>query len=148
MANRMLGDLECRGHVRPITEELNLAANYYRQNFRNAEFYRTFATTTFSGAGLLNRLRAIKNDHGTDDIRTLKMTKPVGHQRPGDKFYVSFEDAYGHRGNAPSIYYLSPWEFRALWTFQYLKPPSFYSRNANTMWTPAGLAYGEKRKEY
>ena len=54
MANRMLGDLEFRGHVRPITEEFNLVANYHRHDFRNAEFYRTFATTTFSGAGLLN----------------------------------------------------------------------------------------------
>ena len=89
----------------------------------------------------------MKNHHGTDDIRTLKMTKPVGHQRPGDKFYVSFEDAYGHRGNAPTIYYLSPWEFTALWTLEYLKPPSSYSRNAKTEWTPAGLAYTEHSKE-
>ena len=47
MANRLLGDLEFRGHVRPITEEFNLAANSHEQDVCNAEFYRTFGTTTF-----------------------------------------------------------------------------------------------------
>ena len=47
MANRLLGDLEFRGHVRPITEEFNLGANYHQQDVRNAEFYRTFRTATF-----------------------------------------------------------------------------------------------------
>ena len=36
MANRMLGGLELRGHVRPITEEFNLAANYHQQDVCNA----------------------------------------------------------------------------------------------------------------
>ena len=89
----------------------------------------------------------MKNNHGADDTRTLKMKKPVGHQRSGDKFYVSFEDAYGHRGHALPVYYLSPWEFTALWTVEYLKPPSAYSHKAKTMWTPAGLIYYEKIKE-
>ena len=148
LANRMLGDLEFRGHVRPITtEEFNLAANYHHHDVRNAEFYRTFEGITFFGADLSTRLRALKNDHGTDDTRTLKMKKPVGTQRTGDKSHISFEDAYGHRGNAPPIHYLSPWEFTGLWTLEYLKPPCSYSHNAKTMWTPAGLAYKEKRQE-
>ena len=58
LANRMLGDLEFRGHARPITEEFNLAANYHEQDVRNAEFYHTFGTATFHGAALLQRLRA------------------------------------------------------------------------------------------
>ena len=54
----MLGDLEFRGHARPITEEFNLAANYHEQDVRNAEFYHTFGTATFHGAALLQRLKA------------------------------------------------------------------------------------------
>ena len=46
MANRLLGDLEFRGHVRPITEELNLAANYHQDDVCNAEFDRTFICQT------------------------------------------------------------------------------------------------------
>ena len=60
MANHLLEDFEFRGHVRPITEEFNLAANYHQQDVCNAEFYRTFPTITFFGAGLLDRLRAMK----------------------------------------------------------------------------------------
>ena len=36
IANRMLGDLEFRGHHRPITEEFNLAANFHAQDVMNA----------------------------------------------------------------------------------------------------------------
>ena len=57
MANRLLGDLEFRRHVRPINEEFNLAANYHEDDVRNAGFYRTFATQTFVGVGLLRRLK-------------------------------------------------------------------------------------------
>ena len=64
MANRMLGDLEFRGHVRPITEEFNLAANYHEDDVRNAEFYRTFRTRNFDGAALLRRLKAEKQALG------------------------------------------------------------------------------------
>ena len=39
LANCMLGDLEFRGHLRPITEEFNLAANYHHHDVLNAEFY-------------------------------------------------------------------------------------------------------------
>ena len=60
MANRLLGDLEFRGHVRPITEEFNLSANFHEEDVCNAEFYRTFSTAHFYGAGLLRRLRAEK----------------------------------------------------------------------------------------
>ena len=55
VANRMLGDLEFRGHARPATEEFNLAANHDNSDVTKAEFLRTFATTTFPGAQLLRR---------------------------------------------------------------------------------------------
>ena len=60
----LLGDLEFRGHVRPITEEFNLAANFHKGDVCHAEFYRTFCTATFFGAGLLRRLRAEKEASG------------------------------------------------------------------------------------
>ena len=41
MANRMLGDLEFRGHVRPVTEELNLAGHWNPTDVKSAEFTRT-----------------------------------------------------------------------------------------------------------
>ena len=101
----------------------------------------------FFGAGLLRRLRAEKDAFGNNDTKALTLRKPVGHQGAGDKFHISFEDAYGYRGNASSVYYLSPWEFTALWTLEYLKPPSSYGSDAKTMWTQAGLAYYEVMKE-
>ena len=83
---------------------------------------------------------------GHNYTNALKLRKPVGRERGGDKFHISFEDAYGYRGNASSVYYLSPWEFTALWTLEYLKPPSSYRSNAKAMWTQAGLAYCEGMK--
>ena len=58
MANRMLGDLEFRGHVRPVTEEFNLAGNWNPHDVKSAEFTRTLETQHFNGANLLRRLRA------------------------------------------------------------------------------------------
>ena len=55
VANRMLGDLEFRGHARPAIEEFNLAANHDSSDVTKAEFLRTFATDTFLGAELLRR---------------------------------------------------------------------------------------------
>ena len=108
--------------------------------------FQALETNTFFGAGLLNRLRVLKKDHGTDDTRTLTTKKHVGYQRPADKFRVSFEDAYGYRGNDASVYYLSPWVFTARWTLECEKPPSSYTSNAKTMWTQAGLLYKEVLK--
>ena len=49
VANRLLGDLEYRGHVRPATEETNLAANHKPDDVTFAEFLRTFTTKPFYG---------------------------------------------------------------------------------------------------
>jgi hypothetical protein len=147
MANRVLGDLEFRGHVRPITEEFNLPANYHEHDVCNAELYRTFGTATFCGAGLLRRLRRAKDAIGDTKTKALPLRKPVGQQRAGSTFHISFEDAYGYRGIAPSVYYLSPWEFTALWSIEYLKPPSAYRSDGKTMWTQAGLVYKQRIKD-
>ena len=102
MANRLLGDLEFRGHVRPITEEFNLAANFLEEDVCNAEFYRTFPSATFQGAALLRRLRAEKQ--ALDSSKQLqRLTRPVGSRQSSDKFHISLEDAYGYRGNTPCI---------------------------------------------
>ena len=61
--------------------------------------------------------------------------------------HIPFEDAYGYRGDHEDLYYLSPWEFTAYWTLEYLKPPSAYRIDAKTRWTPAGLLYRDILKE-
>ena len=73
MANRMLGDLEFRGHVRPITEEFNLAANYEKSDVCNAEFYRTFGTAVFYGSNLLGRLKAEKQAVGMETRERVRL---------------------------------------------------------------------------
>ena len=47
VANRMLGDLEFRGHARPATEEFNLAANHDSSDVTKAEFLRTLRSQIF-----------------------------------------------------------------------------------------------------
>ena len=149
IANRMLGDLEFRGHVRPITEEFNLAANYHPQDVRNAEFHRTYATASFYGAGLLHRLRSEKQKLDVATTRNVRIAERRSHRRrSADTFHVSFEEAYGYRGEAHAIYYLSPWEFTGLWKREHLKPPSSYrDATPRTTWTAAGRAYWEANKE-
>ena len=63
MANRMLGDLEFRGHARPATEEFNLAANHDSADVTKAEFLRTFITVTFPGSELLRREEQLTKEH-------------------------------------------------------------------------------------
>ena len=84
MTNRLcVGDLEFRGHVRPITEEFNLAANYVQDDVCNAEFYRTFVSATFQGAELLRRLSAEKQ--ALDSSKTLqRLTRPAGSRQNSD----------------------------------------------------------------
>ena len=118
MANRMLGDLEFRGHDRPMSEEVNLAANGHPHDVANAEFFRTFNSATFYGAGLLRRLRAEKEALGekeADTTRAIALRRAGAYQRSSDTFRVSAEEAYGYRGDHPAVYYLSPWEFTSLW---------------------------------
>ena len=141
IANRMLGDLEFRGHVRPITEEFNLASNYKADDACNAEFNRTFPTIHFCGFALLQQLRAEKGNLDGKFEAAIPIRKPLGTRSSGDEFHITLEKAYGYRGNAPAVYHLSPWEFTAHWYLEYLKPPSSYSSNAKTTWTNSGVAY-------
>ena len=73
VANRMLGDLEYRGHVRPATEEFNLAGNHHSKDIFAAEFIRTFLTENFYGGDLIRRYRQLKNDESNGEGRDMML---------------------------------------------------------------------------
>ena len=75
------------------------------------------------------------------------MIKPRGSRRTNDQLHINFADAYGYRGDDLAVYYLSPWEFTARWSIEYLKPPSSYAKDPKTTWTEAGLAYRQILKQ-
>ena len=56
VTNRMLSDLQCRGMLRPATDEMNLAANSEAHDEKSAEFIRTYMTQIFEGRRYLERL--------------------------------------------------------------------------------------------
>jgi len=123
IANRMLGDLEFRGHARPATEEFNLAANHDKSDVTKAEFLRTFASTLFFGGQLLQREEQLRKR--TEEARTviesskpstcdaedaaaltapLRIPQPFKELAPRAKAHISFTDAYGYRGTAKELY--------------------------------------------
>ena len=160
MANRMLGDLEFRGHFRPATEEFNLAANHDESDVTRAEFLRSFATTTFRGGELLKRERQLKKEKVANDASIvdtplanredreaeattipLRLPKPFRELAPKASAQLSFTDAYGYRGKSHLLYYLSPWEFCTWWLWIALREPSWYEKQhlpPLTKWTAAG----------
>ena len=111
VANRMLGDLEYRGHVRPATEEFNLAGDHVDKDIFAAEFIRTFLTSNFYGGELLRRWRQLKDDdaEANRSCPRIPMTQSDGRKRDGAQ--MTFTDTYGYRGLDPRVMYLSPWEF-------------------------------------
>ena len=68
VANRILGDLEFRGHARPATEEFNLATNHHGNDVMKAEFLRTFPSKLFKGGELLRREEQLRKQ--MEDTRT------------------------------------------------------------------------------
>ena len=58
VANRMLGDLEYRGHVRLATEESNLSGNHNETDIMAAEFIRTFMAAPFHVGGFASTATA------------------------------------------------------------------------------------------
>ena len=74
VTNRMLSDLQCRGMLRPATEEMNLAANSAAHDVMNAEFIRTFMTQGFQGRRYLERLEwELKGDRHSPETRMTSM---------------------------------------------------------------------------
>ena len=53
VANRMLGDLEYRGHVKPATEEFKLSGNHVNKDIFAVVVLRTFLTQNFYGGELI-----------------------------------------------------------------------------------------------
>ena len=154
-ANRMLGDLEFRGHVRPATEEFNLAGNRHPQDVMNAEFIRTFRTQSFCGGNLLKRLTEEKSAlEGTYETHS-RVPRIYKGKKLSSAMSVAFEELYGFRGCHPHLYYLSPWEFTKWWSAEPLKSPDEYIKAGEipkTEWTAAGVQHcakdkGDKTKE-
>ena len=142
VANRMLGDLEYRGHVRPATEEFNLAGNYKEKDILAAEFIRTFLTSNFYGGELLRRWRQLKEDGAGINKTCPRIPLTDGRRREGAQ--MSFTDTYGYRGADPRFLYLSPWEFTKWWLREPLRQPEWYVRKKLaplTQWTESGLEY-------
>ena len=126
VANRMLGDLEYRGHVRPATEEFNLAGNYKDKDIIIADFIRTFLTQNFYGGELLRRWRQLKEDDA--GINNTCPRIPLTDDRKRDGAQMSFTDTYAYRGTDPRLLYLSPWEFTKWWQREPLRQPEWYIR--------------------
>ena len=84
IVNRMFGDLEFRGSVRPITEEFNLAGNYDKHDVMNAEFYRTSQFAQFSGGNILRLLRYRKGNASEEDDAVICLRKLVGYVKKKD----------------------------------------------------------------
>ena len=108
VTNRMLSDLQCRGMLRPATEEINLAANSVSHDVMNAEFIRAFRTQSFQGRRYLERLEwELKQDA----TQTTWMHLPACRKLSINSSCASIPHvaAYGFRGRHPSVYYLSPW---------------------------------------
>ena len=132
VACRMLGDLEYRGHVRPATEESNLAANYKEKDVCFAEFIRTFETQAFYGGSLLQRSRRELETVASEHTTCHRVRVPMPGSRQKDQADVNFDDSYGFRGNDARVYFLNPWEFTKIWCLEELRPPSWYRFRGRT----------------
>ena len=153
-ANTVYKDLECRGQVRPATEEFNLAGNYHPEDMRYAESLFSFQTVPFYGSALLKREEAEKKmlqPQEPGDSHTQRSRIPLQQAESRSKYRceISATEAYGYRGRDPGFYYLSPWEFSQHWRKEALKTPDFYyaiDEDSKTEWTPAGREEVTRRK--
>jgi hypothetical protein len=147
VTNRMLTDLQCRGMLRPATEEMNLAANSVAHDEMNAEFIRTFRTQSFQGRRYLERLEwELKHDATKRTWIHLPACRKLSIH--SNCALTPHAAAYGYRGSHPSVYYLSPWEFCMFVRIVKLWPP-VHAANKEAMlteWTDAGLEYYEAHK--
>ena len=147
VTNRMLSDLQCRGMLRPATEEMNLAANSVSHDVMNAEFIRTFRTQSFQGRRYLERLEwELKQDAKQVTWVHLPAFRQLSiHSNYALTPHVA---AYGFRGRNLSVYYLSPWEFCMYIRVVKLWPPEHPANKESklTQWTEEGLAYYDAHK--
>ena len=147
VTNRMLSDLQCRGMLRPATDEMNLAANSEAHDEKSAEFIRTYMTQIFEGRRYLERLEwEIKQDDNQYTWMHLPACRKLSIH--SNCALIPHAAAYGFRGRHPSVYYLSPWEFCMFVQVVKLWPPEHPSNKENTFteWTVEGEAYYEAHK--
>ena len=154
VTNRMLSDLQCRGMLRPATEEMNLAANSVSHDVMNAEFIRTFQTQSFQGRRYLERLEWELKHEWEPKRNSTKTTwaylPPCRNLSINSSVSaIPHVAAYGFRGRHPSVYFLSPWEFCMYIRIVKLWPPKHPANQdpVLTEWTDEGLAYYEAHKD-
>ena len=103
VTNKMLTDLQCRGMLRPATEESNLAANSVAHDEKNAEFIRTFRTQCFEGRRYLERLEwELKQDAKQVTWVHLPACRKLSIH--SNYALTPHAAAYGFRGRHPSVY--------------------------------------------
>ena len=147
VTNRMLTDLQCRGMLRPATEEMNLAANSVSHDEKNAEFLRTFMTQIFEGRRYLERLEW-ELTQSAQQITWMHLPACRKLSIHSSCALIPHAAAYGFRGRHPSVYYLSPWEFCMFVKIVKLWPPEHPANKEATLtqWTDEGLTYYEAHK--
>ena len=126
VANRMLGDLEYRGTIRPTTEEFQLAGQWEETNVASAEFLTTAETVKFLGYKVTRR---------GEEIERVLLHKAAWKE-------IDVLDLYGVRGKNEAVYYLSPWELVKWWKVEKVVAPNQYRNEmvSVTEWV-------DKRKE-
>ena len=112
ITHRVLTDLQHRVTRRTAPEEWNLAANSHAHDPTAAEFVRTYRSADFKGGQLLRRLE-FEMTHAA--AREVLKSLPVPSDKGAEQWLQHFDDLYGYRGQHESVFWLSPWEFLALW---------------------------------
>ena len=107
VANRMLGDLEYRSCIRPLTEEFMLSG-YSDKDVLGGEFLRTFSTAPFLGMELLR----IEEQRASAPIIKLKRSASQSLRITNQ---YSLLQLYGYRGPDPRVFWLNAWEFVKWW---------------------------------
>lgn len=123
ITHRVLTDLQHRMVARTAPEEWNLASRWHDHDPTTAEFNRTYMSDDFPGGQLL---RCLESEEKRLDQQTWQKVVPKAHGRSSgpEDLLRHFPDFYGYRGNHPSVYYLSAWEFAMLWEVLPLPKPS------------------------
>ena len=132
---------------RAATEEMNLAANSAAHDVMNAEFIRTFRTHSFQGRRYLERLEwELKGDRKKTTWVHLPSCRSLSIH--SNCAVIPHAATYGFRGQHPSVYYLSPWEFCMYVQVMKLWPPEHPANKEATLtkWTEEGFAYYEEHK--
>ena len=145
VVRRMALDLELRGILRGAPEIFNLSVNMRKEDSLFQECIRTFMEVSFPSMDFLKRLEAETKGVDIEIIR--RVPKCRAPQSKFRKFKpVPHVDAYGYRGQAPQVLYLSPYEF--FMYYQVVRVPEPFQQNCNgwSAWTKEGEEYYKENK--